>query len=558
MRIRFSLAFLFLCFCLVTTAPAQNNEDPVAKKVDQLFETWDKPESPGAAIAVIKDGAVVYKRGYGSANLEYNVPITPQTVFHVASVSKQFTAFAITLLANQGKLSLDDDIRKHLPEVPDFGKKITIRHLIHHTSGLRDQWTLLGMAGWRLDDVITKEHIMKMVRHQKELNFDPGAENLYSNTGYTLLAVIVERVSGLSFRDYTEANMFKPLGMTNTHFHDDHERIVKNRAYSYASAGPGGGYKAAPLNYANVGATSLFTTAEDLARWVINFEDKKIGGADVIKQMQQLGVLNSGKELGYAFGLSIGPYRGLNTVGHAGGDAAYRSFAFWFPEQRFGVVVLSNFGSLNPQQMAMRIADVFLADKLTAEPPKPAPVERTAVKVDPALLEAYAGRYLLDGRTLVIITKEGDKLMGQPGGSPKAELIPQSDNTFFVKEAGSDVTFERDEKGNVVRLAIKTGSQNQSAKRLGSPATAVQLNQFAGDYYSPELGTSYTIVIKDGKLIAQHRRHDDISLTELDGDLFSSNRWFFQTVQFTRDSEKRITGFRLSSGRARNVRFDRQ
>ncbi len=558
MRTRLFLAFAILCCCLVTTALAQNGEDTHAKKVDQLFATWDKPESPGAAIAVIKDGAVVYKRGYGSANLEYNVPITPQTVFHVASVSKQFTAFAIALLASQGKLSLDDDIRKHLPEVPDFGKKITIRHLIHHTSGLRDQWTLLGMAGWRLDDVITKEHILKMVRHQKELNFDPGAENLYSNTGYTLLAVIVERVSGQSFRDYTDANIFKPLGMTNTHFHDDHERIVKNRAYSYASAGPGGGFKAAPLNYANVGATSLFTTAEDLARWVINYEDKKIGGADVIKQMQQQGILNSGKQLGYAFGLSIGPYRGLNTVGHAGGDAAYRSFAFWFPEQRFGVVVLSNFGSLNPQQMAMRIADLYLAEKLGPEPPKPAAVERTAVKVYPTILEAYAGRYLLDGRTLVVITKEGDKLMAQPGTSPKGELIPLSETTFFVKEANSEVTFERDEKGNVARFAMKSPSQSQSAKRLSSPATAAQLTQFAGDYYSPELGTSYKLVVTDGKLVAQHRRHDDIPLTELEGDLFSSNRWFFQTVQFTRDSEKRITGFRLTSGRARNVRFDRQ
>jgi CubicO group peptidase (beta-lactamase class C family) len=557
MKIRWSLAFLFLCFCLVTTA-AQNSEDPLTKKVDQLFATWDKPDSPGAAIAVIKNGAVVYKRGYGSANLEYNVPITPQTVFHVASVSKQFTAFAIALLASQGKLSVDDDIRKHLPEVPDFGRKITIRQLIYHTSGIRDQWTLLGMAGWRLDDVITKEHIMKMVRHQKELNFDPGAEHLYSNTGYTLLAVIVERVSGLSFREYTEANIFKPLGMTSTHFHDDHERIVKNRAYSYASAGPGGGFKAAPLNYANVGATSLFTTAEDLARWVINFEDKKIGGADVIRQMQQQGVLNSGKQLNYAFGLSINPYRGLNTVGHAGGDAAYRSYAFWFPEQRFGVVVLSNFSSLNPPQMAMRIADLYLADKLAPEPPKPLPVERTAVKVDPAILESYAGRYLLDGRTLVIVSKEGDKLMGQPGSSPKAEMIPQSETTFFVKEANSEITFERDEKGNVVRFAMKSGSQSQMARRLNAPATRAQLTQFAGDYYSPELGTSYMLVVKDGKLVAQHRRHDDIPLTELDGDLFSSNRWFFQTVQFTRDSGKRINGFRLSSGRARNVWFDRQ
>jgi hypothetical protein len=249
----------------------------------------------------------------------------------------------------------------------------------------------------------------------------------------------------------------------------------------------------------------------------------------------------------------------LNTVGHAGGDAAYRSFVFWFPDQRFGVVALSNFGSLNPQQMAMKIADLYLADKLAPEPPNPAAAERTAVKVDPAIFDAYAGRYLLDGRTLVTITKEDNKLMGQAAGQSKSELSPQSDTTFFVKTTNSEVTFERDEKGNVVRFAMKNGTQSVSAKRLNAaPATAAQLKEFGGDYYSPELGTTYTMVIKDGKLVAEHRRHDDIPLTELDGDLFSSNRWFFQTVQFTRDNEKRITGFRLSSGRARNVRFDRQ
>lgn len=558
MRLPRFLVLLLVVGCLTTSGFGQNANDPLARKVDELFAAWDKPDSPGAAIAVIKDGAVVYKRGYGSANLEYNIPITATTVFHVASVSKQFTAFAVMLLASQGKLSLDDDIRKLLPEVPDFGKKITIRHLIHHTSGLRDQWTLLGMGGWRLDDVITKEHILKMVRHQKELNFDPGQEHLYSNTGYTLLAVIVERVSGQSFREYTEANIFKPLGMANTHFHDDHERIVKNRAYSYASAGPSGGFKLAALNYANVGATSLFTTAEDLTRWVANFEDKKIGGAAVIDQMQQVGVLNNGRQLGYAFGLSIGPYRGLKTVGHAGGDAAYRSFVFWFPEQRFGVVVLSNFGSLNPQTMAMRIADVYLADKLAPEAPRAAPVERAAVKVDPAIFDAYAGRYLAEGLGILTISREGDRLMGQPARESKAELIPQSETKFYVRQNNSEITFERDEKGKVVRFTMKIGSQTLTARRLDSPpATAEQLAQFAGDYYSPELGTVYSMVVKDGQLTAQHRRHDDIPMTEMEGDLFAGGTWFFQRVQFTRDNEKRVTGFRLTSGRVRNLRFEK-
>src|SRR6185436_1924774 len=266
---KFALIVVML-FLLDVAAYAQTPGSPMpdaqlTSKVDKLFANWDKPDSPGAALIVVKDGAVVYKRGYGSANLEYNIPITPATVFHVASVSKQFTAFAITMLAKAGKLSLDDDIHKYLTELPDFGQKITIRHLLHHTSGLRDQWELLAMAGWRLDDVITKEHILKMVRHQKELNFSPGQEYLYCNTGYTLLAVIVERITGQSFREYMQETIFKPLNMTGTHFHDDHEMIVKNRAYSYRPYGPQD-FKLSALNYANVGATSLFTTVEDMAR----------------------------------------------------------------------------------------------------------------------------------------------------------------------------------------------------------------------------------------------------------------------------------------------------
>lgn len=215
-----SLFFILALMLVLTTIVCKKEElsgnDLLNRKVDKLFTEWNKPDSPGAALAVIKDGSVIYKNGYGSANLEYNIPITPSTIFHVASVSKQFTAFAVVMLADQGKLSLDDDIRKHLPEIPDFGKTVTIQHLVHHISGMRDQWELLAMAGWRLDDVITKEHILTMVRHQRELNFNPGDEHMYCNTGYTLLAEIVERVTGQSFSEWTKANLFKPLGMVNT------------------------------------------------------------------------------------------------------------------------------------------------------------------------------------------------------------------------------------------------------------------------------------------------------------------------------------------------------
>jgi len=452
-----------------------NKEIQMTEKVDQLFSEWDKWDSPGAALAVIKDGSIIYKRGYGSANLEYNIAITPSTIFHVASVSKQFTACAITMLAQEGKLALDDDVRKYLPEVPDFGKTITIRHLIHHTSGLRDQWELLAMAGWRLDDVITKQHILKMVRHQKELNFEPGEEYLYCNTGYTLLAEIVKRISGQSFRGYTETNIFKPLGMTNTHFHDDHEMIVKNRAYSYAPD-KDSGFRKSVLSFANVGATSLFTTVEDLAKWIQNFDDGRVGGAAAIEQMQERGILNNGEKLSYAFGLTINEYKKLKRIGHGGGDAGYRSQIIRFPEQKFAVVILSNLSSFNPWEMALQIADIYLAEQLAPEEPK------------------------------------------------------------AIHEEGPD----------------------KPAKRIEiAPPTPEQLAEFVGDYYSDELGTFYTMVTQEGQLVAQHRRHEDVLLTPTVEDKFTGDAGWFRQIHFTRDEKKHVTGFRLTGGRVRNLRFER-
>jgi CubicO group peptidase (beta-lactamase class C family) len=532
----------------------------VTESVDRLFISWDKPDSPGCSLAVIKDGKVIYQRGYGSANLEYNIPITPSTVFHVASVSKQFTAFAIAMLANQGKLSLDDDIRKHLPEIHDFGKTITIRYLIHHTSGLRDQWELLAMGGWRLDDVITKDHILKVVRNQRELNFDPGQEHLYCNTGYTLLAVIVERVTGKSFREYTQDNIFKPLGMANTHFHDDHEMIVKNRAYSYRSA-PGGGYKLSALNYANVGATSLFTTAEDMAKWVQNFDDGRVGGKAVIDQMVEQGVLNNKQKLDYAFGLVVGKYKGLKVVEHSGGDAGYRSHVMRFPDQKFAVVVLSNLASFIPTIQARQVADLYLGDQLVAEAPKaeaPKPAA-PAVTVNPAIYDAYVGRYELQGGMIVTITKESGLLMAQPAGQPKTELVPESETRFLVKTINAEVTFQRDDKGKVNQFTLQQGSQTRSAKRIEpfTPDTAA-LAEYAGEYYSEELGTVYSLIVKDGKLMAQHRRHNDITMTPKVIDQFAGNMWFFVSVYFTRDNNKQITGFNLTGGRVRNLRFVKQ
>ncbi len=337
------LAALSLGAAPGAAAPGSADTPSLEAQVDALFAKWNSLDTPGAAVAVIKDGIVVYRKGFGCAQLEYGVPITPSTVFHVASVSKQFTAMAITMLEAAGKLSADDNIRKYLPEMADFGVPITIRHLLNHTSGLRDQWDLLILSGWRMDDVITQAQILDRLRRQKELNFAPGSRYLYSNSGFTLLAEIVSRVSGKPFTDWTRETIFQPLGMTSTHFHLDHTEIVRDRAYSY-DGDPEHGFHALPLNYANVGATSLFTTVEDMANWLRNFEDKRVGGPAVLDKMETKGVLNDGTEIGYARGLEIGVYKGLKTIGHSGGDAGFRSQVIYFPGERFGVAVFSNLG----------------------------------------------------------------------------------------------------------------------------------------------------------------------------------------------------------------------
>jgi CubicO group peptidase (beta-lactamase class C family) len=536
----------------------QKKNEALTAQVDKLFSQWNKPDSPGASLAVIKKGEVIYTAGYGSASLEYDIPITPSTVFHVASVSKQFTAFAVALLAHQGKLRLDDDIHKYLPEVPDFGRSITIRHLIHHISGMRDQWELLAMAGWRLDDVITKEHILKMVRNQKDLNFEPGEQYLYCNTGFTLLAEIVARITGISFREWTEKNIFNPLNMSDTQFYDDHERIVKNRAYSYTPVREGG-FKKRRLNYANVGATSLFTTAEDLAKWVQNFDDGRVGGPDVIEQMHEQGILSNGKKISYAFGLVIGEYKGLKTVSHSGGDAGYRSHVVRFPEQEFAIIVLSNLGSFNTSGIAREVADVYLSDEIKKKKKQDKQVEEKEFKPDTSWYNFYTGMYYFEPGNILTIIKEKNQLMVQWDGRNKAKLIPLSDTEFTNADREGKLTFHLNNIGDITKLEFAQGDNVMAGEKfVPAVLNAQQLAEFTGDYYSNELSTSYTLAMLNGKLVAQHQRHNDIQLEPTKKDMFSGEQWFFRQVRFTRNNENQIIGFRLSGGRVRNLQFDKK
>ena len=415
--------------------------EPIASskegKVDQTFFAYRNHDVPGASVAIQQNGKILYSKGYGLANLEYDIPVEPASIFHIASISKQFTAFSILLLQADGKLDMNDDIRKYIPEVPDFGTTITLKHLATHTSGMRDQWNLLVMAGWRMDDVITKEHVLKLVSRQEELNFEPGEEMYYCNTGFTLLAEVVARVSGKSFAEFTKERIFDPLEMTNTLFYDDHEKIVKNRAYSYHEANDG--YKKSVLNYANVGATSLFTTVEDISKWAENFSEIKVGSKEIIKTLNTKAILNNGDTIDAAMGQFVGKYKGLSEIQHGGADAGFRSYFTRFPDQDFSVAVFGNSASFNPRSLAHTVVDIYLNDLFEEEVTEEEEIEATeeiadveALVLSPNLIKAYVGEYELQPGFIIKITEDNGSLVAQPTGQPVSALEVISETEFKV------------------------------------------------------------------------------------------------------------------------------
>jgi CubicO group peptidase (beta-lactamase class C family) len=539
-------------------------------RVDDIFRSFDRPGRPGVAVAILKDGKIIFSRGYGLAQLEYDIPIAPRTVFHVASVSKQFTAYAIATLADRGKLSLTDDVRRHLPDLPNFGETITINDLIHHTSGLRDQWTLLSLAGWRLDDVITQADILRLLKRQRELNFAPGSEHVYSNSGYTLLAEIVGVVTGVPFPEWMQREVFEPLGMRDTHFHDDHRTVVKDRAYSYERT-PGGAYRRAVLNYANVGATSLFTTTEDLARWAQSFFVPMDGSEAVIRQMMEPGILTSGERLDYAFGLTLSEQAGRRFVEHSGGDAGFRSHILMVPEERLAVIVLANEAGTGPRQLSQRVAEMFAPGTLVAasgtddistaaSAARPEDVEG-AIEVSEADLDRVSGLYWNPTRDYIrrVYERRG-RLYYNRGASNESELAPVGGDRFRM--LGVDVPLEvwfeprgTDAERMLVRIA---DGEPIVSKRVAPPPESLDPSPYAGAYVSEELAATYWLLVEGKSLVLRHWRHGDFTLRPVALDRFESNAWWLGSVRFERDDQGRITGFRSSSGRVRHLWFERR
>lgn len=437
-------------------------QTPTAAAIDSIFAPWNRAGSPGCALGVLKNGEFVYQNGYGEANLDYGLKNGPEMVYYVGSVSKQFTAAAVALLAEEGRISLDDEARKYIPELPDYGRPLTIRQMIHHTSGLRDIYTLMDLAGLRQEDVMTDAEMIALIGRQKELNFPPGTDYLYSNSGYFLLGQIVKRVTGTSLREYADAKIFRPLGMTHTHFHDQPWTVLPRRAVSYAGSAAAGFRMNYLWNFDKVGAGGLYTTLGDLAKWDANFYQPKIGGPDFLKTIQTRGVLENGRTLTYAFGLEIDSLHGYPVVRHGGALMGFRADLLRFPTLHTSVITLCNLGNITPGPLANRVAALYLgvrpqatsnAAAARAAAVAAAAAETPAAPADPA---AYRGRFWsdeLDAAWNVAFDADGLTLSRRLTGTQR--LRPASRDRFT---AGSLVlAFERDAQGRLAAFTVEAG-----------------------------------------------------------------------------------------------------
>ena len=532
-------------------------DDPDAAAIRALLSRWDHADTPGAIVAVTLGAAPVQTFVAGLADLEHSVPITPTTVFHAASLSKQFTAFAIVLLEQDGKLSLDDTLSTHLPEANALGA-VTLRQLMNHTGGVRDQWTLLRAAGWRAEDLVTDPQVLHMLLNQRGGNFAPGTAYQYSNSGYSLLAEVVRRVSGQSLAEFCGARIFQPLGMTHTRFQDDIAAVVPGRALSYRPAAAG--YVRAVLNYATVGPSGLQTTAEDLGRWALQLQSPTVGGEAAIRRMAEQGVLDDGTTNAYALGQERRAYNGLDTWSHGGRDAGYRSFLLRIPDQRFSVAVLSNAADFDTAAVAFAVADHYLSSRPGYTPARP----EAAVMPTREQLESYAGNYELFPGLIFTVGTDGRRLLfGQLGSPQPGELQALSGTSFQLDPtAGIAIEFGATKGGKASAFDYRIGLHGSIlAKRIAlSPFASdnVTLADFVGRYYSPELATSYHLRVDGERLVAVHPRSRPIQLRAYQTDVFSGAEWYFQRVVFQRSESGRVTGFLLSGALAEDVAFTRE
>ncbi|HYE57135.1 MAG TPA: serine hydrolase domain-containing protein [Rhodothermales bacterium] len=533
--------FLFALLVAARPAAAQPLPDDSLRLVDAVFARFSA-DGPGCAVGVTRGGAPALARAYGLADLEHDVPNTPATIFEAGSVSKQFTAAAAILLALDGKLSLDADVRTYVPELPDYGTPITVRHLIHHTSGLRDWGVVAALEGWpRGARVHTHAHVLDIARRQRMLNYQPGDFYSYTNTGYNLLAIIVERVSGQSFAAFTRDRLFAPLGMTSTRWRDDFSEVVKGRAVAYRP-GPNGTFRL-DMPFENVhGNGGLLTTVADLLHWTDALQTERGLPAALVAEMHRQARLNSGRPIEYAGGLVVSRYGAAAEVSHSGATAGYRAFLARYPARHLAVAVLCNAASADATMLARRVADLFLG----APPASTAP---TPFAMPAEALAARAGLYRNTRTLQPLRLASADGQLRLEGGPV---LVPRSDAQFQAG-AGTSLAFEG--PGHTpFRMAGADGDTVLFEPQPAFAPSAGDLAGFAGTYRSDEAEATFAVAVEDGRLVLRDRYGATRPLRPVYPDAFVGEGG---TYRFVRDASGNVTELSVMAGRVWDLRFRR-
>ena len=533
--------------------------DP-AKRVDQLLAFYSNNE-PGAVIGVIENGEMTFSKAYGKANITHNLDFKLNTPTNIGSVSKQFTAFAILLLEQQGLLSLDDDVRIHIPEFPDFGEVITLRNLLTHTNGLREVYNLLPISGWSGEDKLLRSEILNTLLRQKELQASPGEEFNYNNSAFIILAAIVERKTDSKFPDWMKKNVFEPLGMKDSYVRADPSQIIPNASQGY-SQGENGLVESGDL-YAAYGAGGIYTTPLDLSKWLNNFNDPQVGGKEIIEKLVTPAILKNGDTLPYALGIGVRERKGLKMYAHGGADIAHRAYLLYYPEINSGVITLSNNASFSTS-IGNEIGDLFFADdfitKENEENVEDDATNNKTFEVNLETLKSYTGKYKASSIGLVIEYKvEDDKLMAYPTGQSALSLIPTSETTFSYTGIEATIVFSIDDDGKSIgALHTQGGTDYEMEKLPPFDPSLKELKVYEGKYFSEELETFYTIVVKDSAMYAVHKNLKDIKLSPVEDDTFSGDIFFMTEAAFKRDTEGQVNAFSVSNGRTKGVLFNKQ
>ena len=540
-------------YAVLLVANEAKASDP-KKLIAQLMTPFSGDDEPGAVVSVLKNGKVLYAKGFGMSNLTYDIPMDENTGMSIASVSKQFTGMAVMLMVNEGKMDLDADIRTYLPDLKDFGTPITVRNMLNHTTGYREILNFMPMAGRTSAETMRTDEPMHIVNRQPVLQNHPGSVYNYNNTTFMLLARAVEKVSGEDWKTFMESRIFQPLGMTNTTVKVEMGQVIPNSSQGYAR-GKNGGYRYVMDFPEAYGASGVNTTALDITKWMLNYRDAKVGGRSAIDALTTRGILTTGDTTGYALGLGVTTWRGQRLWTHTGGEVSHRTWFGYFPDIDAGLFI----SSANPAYsngMWTDIAGAWFAEYLQPEEEQVEPTPDASDVPTAEQLKAIAGRYQFIGAPLQIeYTLENGTMYAQATGQPRFEVSPTSDSTFTFVGVPASVTFHYEADGSVKRATHHQGQDAPMERIEETEMSDEVLAGYEGRYISEELETMYTLKVEDGRLMAHHRWVGPFPVTHVDGDTFTAGAWFLGQLFFDRSPDGSVSGFSAGGGRTHGVWF---